>query len=176
MHDGLNEPRHGIRTIQVSSGKGYRLGDPFRDRRSFPLMRPSSTDPISHDPPPVSPGRDDLFDAEQLGRFFGLGTDKPNSARAAINMRIRRKHPMPPSIVVPGLSGRRWLHSSVKAWLKTYERSDATATVEINVPETAPAPTVVVPRRRGRPTKAEAMAGRGATPCASESAPRIKTQ
>lgn len=134
-------------------------------------MRSSASGSNSPDLPPVSTYGDDLLDAEQLGRFFGLGTTKPSSARAAINMRIRRKHPMPPSMTVPGLSGRRWLKSSVVKWLKGYEKSDVSATSKANQ-QAAAATAVVVPRRqRGRPTKAETIARRDAAKVAFDSTP-----
>jgi predicted DNA-binding transcriptional regulator AlpA len=108
---------------------------------------------------------DVLLDAEQLGWFFNLGTAKEGSARAAINMRISRGHPMPPSISIPGMSGRRWLQSSVIEWLKTHETSGANAVAELKQPATATAPSVsVARRRRGRPTKADEIARRAAHP------------
>lgn len=138
-------------------------------------MRSSASGSNSPDLPPVSTDGDDLLDAEQLGRFFGLGTTKPSSARAAINMRIRRKHPMPPSMTVPGLSGRRWLKSSVVKWLKGYEKSDVSATSQANVQAAATATAVVVPcRRRGRPTKEETIARRASTAATFDSPPAFE--
>jgi hypothetical protein len=90
-------------------------------------------------------------------------------------MRIRRRHPMPPSIVLPGLSGRRWLESSVNDWLKKYEKSDDRAAMDAIADQAAPAPTVLVPRgKRGRPTKAEEMARRTAAATIFDSSPGIK--
>lgn len=137
-------------------------------------MRPSSF--VLPLPSPAAVQTSDmLLDAEQLGRFFNLGTAKPGSARAAINMRIGRGHPMPPSVMLPGMSGRRWLLSSVITWLKAYEKSDIRATVGTGLPATTPAPTVLVPRRRrGRPTKAETIARRAAAQAAFDSPPRFE--
>lgn len=135
-----------------------------------------SSDTLSNDLAGLT-GNDELFDAERLGRFLGYGTSKPGSARASINMRIHRGHPMPPYIVIPGLSGRRWLRPSVVNWLKTYEKSDVGKSVDANMPASAPVPTLVVPRRRrGRPTKAESMARRRVPSSAPDSSPRIKKQ
>ncbi len=137
-------------------------------------MRPAIFSVTSSVPSAVFTRCDDLLDADELGKFLGLGKAKAraDSARAAINMRIRRKHPMPPSIMLPGLSGRRWLFSSVVTWLKTYEKSDISATPDTSSPTATPAPTILAPRRRrGRPTKAEAMARRAETQIAFDSPP-----
>ncbi len=82
---------------------------------------------------------------------------------------------MPPGISLPGLSGRRWLESSVNAWLKTYEKSDVRVATNATVAEAAPAPTVPVSSgKRGRPTKAEEMARRLAAAATFDSSPEIK--
>lgn len=105
---------------------------------------------------------DALLDAEQLGWFFNLGTSKKGSARAAINMRISRGHPMPPSITIPGMLGRRWLQSSVIDWLKMHETSGSHSAAVLRQPATTPALSLEPRRRRGRPTKAESIARRAA--------------
>lgn len=66
----------------------------------------------------------DLIDSEALGLLLGLGDPgKPGSAQRAINVRIMRGHPMPPSIQLPGLRGRRWRKGAIETWLMGYERT-----------------------------------------------------
>lgn len=66
----------------------------------------------------------DLIDSEALGLLLGLGDPgKPGTAQRAINVRIMRGHPMPPSIQLPGLRGRRWRRCTVESWLTGYERT-----------------------------------------------------
>lgn len=81
-----------------------------------------------------------LLDAEQLGRFLHLGSETPGSARAALNLRIARGHPMPPCVRIPGGKERLWRPETVSAWLAEQEMA-------INP----------VRRRRGRPTKAQSI-------------------
>lgn len=124
-------------------------------------MRPNHLSP-PHNTLPQQKAADVLLDAEQLGRFFNLGTARDGTARAALNMRISRGHPMPPCIDIPGMAGRRWLLSSVIQWLQAYQRDDrchsADEQFHLNVAPVAEKPA----RRRGRPTKAESLARRRA--------------
>ena len=85
---------------------------------------------------------DELLTSEGLGRLLGLGDPQnPGSGSRAINLLICRGSPMPPSIVIPGLRGRRWRRSVVLEWLKQYERTTATKTA-----------------KRGRPRKIDRIA------------------
>lgn len=125
-------------------------------------MRPNHLSP-PHNDLPQQKAADVLLDAEQLGRFFNLGTAKDGTARAALNMRISRGHPMPPCIDIPGMAGRRWLLSSVIQWLQAYQRDDrrnhsADEQFHLNIATEAQKPA----RRRGRPTKSESLARRRA--------------
>jgi hypothetical protein len=120
-------------------------------------MRPTHLSPPHH-ALPHQKAADVLLDAEQLGRFFNLGTARDGTARAALNMRISRGHPMPPCIDIPGMSGRRWLLSSVIQWLQNYQRDDRrNDRVDGNDLEHVAAKADKPARRRGRPTKSESL-------------------
>ena len=85
-----------------------------------------------------------LINAEELGLLLGLGdAAAPGSAARAINVRIARGHPMPPSIQLPGARGRLWRLEVVHAWLLSYESSTR---------------TVSASRRGGRPRKIDQIA------------------
>lgn len=137
-------------------------------------MRPSRFDSSRFSSTAIA-STDALLDAEQLGWFFNLGTAKEGSARAAINMRISRGHPMPPSISIPGMSGRRWLQSSVIEWLKKHETSGTHLSAVPEQPSTTPTANIPAPRRRrGRPTKAETIARRAVTKATFDSPPAFE--
>lgn len=86
-----------------------------------------------------------LLSVAQLGRLLGL------SAQTIYNRRSTGED-MPPAIKIG--SQVRFDPDEVKMWLKKRQEQPSIARVQ-------PSGTAEVPRRRGRPTKAESMAQRG---------------
>jgi hypothetical protein len=82
------------------------------------------------------------LDSEALGRYWGL-TGSRATVQKTINVRILRGHPMPPSVSVPALKGRRWRKSVVDSWMSSFEGATKPARLKA---------------RGGRPSKADTLA------------------
>lgn len=82
---------------------------------------------------------------------FELAELLKKSPAAIFADRSRAPHRLPPDCTPPGTQKPLWLLSDVLDWLRQYRQQ-------------APAsPAAPAPRRRGRPTKAEALARTAAT-------------
>lgn len=92
-----------------------------------------------------------MLDASALGPVLGLNELSQlikKSPRSILADRSRAPGRLPPDCTPPGTKAPIWLMEDVLAWLRQHRH------------EPAPAPTAPAtpPRRRGRPTKAEALA------------------